>query len=123
MIDYEEMTNIELDTQAVERFNIEHWNTGTALMFNSPSQGHNVRWQPTDPDSNQVERYLFKILNEKLIRIFTDNEERWFEIKFVKMDDYYNNICDVKIHIKSPGDMVNRIKVIACLKVWDKLNA
>jgi len=108
---YSTMPDEELDQLSTERFDI---GVNNGMMACS---GFQTKWNPTHPNSNQVERYLFpKIMEFK-------NRIREFEVS-----PLLKRICidiDVKgIYLtqwKNDED-INRIKTIFCLIIFDKLN-
>lgn len=81
-------------------------------------------WHPTDPDSNQCERYLFpKLLDRGDISInYSIDSIFYIEI------EQFTTIGDGKLDIKTLVDLetgeldeINRAKTILCLKANDKI--
>jgi len=124
--DYSNMSDDELKQYAVET--IMGWRS-TDMIGEGPSwisgyYPHIVihmpfdNWIPTDPDSNQIERYIFP----KLIEI---NEGLDIDVGF---DSSGHNItidsglgkC-LADNFNDNLDQINRTKLIACLTSWDKL--
>lgn len=71
------------------------------------------RWNPTHPDNNQAERYLFPKLQSKHKCIF--------ETRTYSPNRYQIEIGSYSIATTDP-DQINRTKVIAALEAWRKIN-
>lgn len=126
-MNYNEMTNAELDRLSAEKFGIvkkfKAEIISDSYMWpsdNTPNQVP-IFWNPTHPDSNQAERFLFKRLLEDVVVINTKYTEDqplliWIGTA-IDIDDEHEEIC---CHTNDP-DKINRTKTIACLEAWEKL--
>jgi len=142
-MNYTEMTDSELDKLSVEMlggkklsspadyysttefwYRVHHnlkrgdWCT---FGFNSNSK----IWNPTHPNSNQAERYLFPKFIEKGIRVKIDfrvigPSGAYFISLFHEDED--NETLDGPPDMTPFPEQINRTKVIACLEAWEKLN-
>ena len=120
MIDYQKMTDEELDKRAAEMVDINYLLEEGHLWERLSATGRRLicaNWQPTHKDSNQIQWYLFPkvagyITEERdsagYYQITIDGEDKNQDTFQVKKLDCHNKI--------------NRTIVIACLEAWDKLN-
>lgn len=131
MTNYTTLTNEELDRMSAELVADDKKDeTVVCLAFSGVDVLVNgewiIGWHPTNPDSNQAERYLFPKLIENGFHVNVEyrgylpawvNINRTNEIKG-KIDE---NFIDVEENAHK-SDQINRTKTIACLMAWDKLN-
>jgi len=132
---YEGMDDCDLDRFCAEKF-MTDYELGTieevlergipALFVKHGIKGLiNIgKWNPCHLDSNQCERYLFPKLHDEWceieeIRSRNNPNFVWFyEITINYLDKWGVH----RVELISQPENINRAKVIACLKVWDKLN-
>lgn len=141
-MDYSKLDNKELDiisgkfvrqfcTQTLHELVCYDANKETASI----SENHIHNWHPTDPDSNQVERYilpkliemnLYKSDNKIIVQSFDD--DAWC----VDVSLYKETYCGDDDPFRLPdairgscfvqkSEDINRAKVIACLNVLQQL--
>ncbi len=115
-MNYQEMTDGDLDKLAATEIMGYLW---IHKGWNRDGEWHiDSSWNPTHPDSNQAERYLFPKLIEKELNqiLVTLNPWDGFMVQIGPM-------ATGPISEQTCGDIekANRAKVIACLEAWDKL--
>ena len=112
---YSTLTNDELDRVSAERFGIDV----TTNVVDGPLfiDGDVLKffWNPTHPDSNQCERYLFPPIEDCHIGIVTQFRESCFNICMVFDGE------DAVVQTTTELDLINRTKTISCLMALDKL--
>ena len=124
MSNYQEMTDAELDKRSgyiVRNFVVE--TISGIVLYNKDSEDilsdHLTNWNPTHPDSNQAERYLFPKIIEIIhgfdIEHAIPEDSACFTLVISK-NDY------AQVHDCEDPDKINRTKVIACLEASEKLN-
>jgi len=137
-MDYNEMTDIELDRLSAERF--------YGYVYYDPFYGYvdpkdKLKgviwkadwWKPTDSETNQVEGWIFPKLRELFKQSLKANEQISFNLHtYLDGDEYYEAWFDKEEKtddavvsgpiVQVSGDKLNRIKLIACLQVSDKIN-
>lgn len=107
---YEKMTDQELDKLAAEMCGLT---LGGSLFF---KHGELYDWNPTHPDSNQAERYLYeKLLKSGCYPSMAYNAD--FTHDNVIWSTKTETLCKIRVDQKQ----INRTKVIACLEAWEKL--
>jgi len=115
---YESLSDQELDRLSaikIMRGDVFETKTGDVWKFHG-IQGISVNdWHPTDPNSNQCERYLFPKLGIFTICQYHRSRSSVFNVDIFNGDDYVAKVMTDK-------DQVNRTKTIACLMAFDKLN-
>ena len=77
-------------------------------------------WNPTHPDSNQAERYLFPKLGDNIHIEFHWVNNHHVSIEVKKWCDKFQWMA-TGIYSESDLNKINRTKVIACLEAWEKL--
>lgn len=131
--DYSKLDDEELDRLAGERFIGHRYENefGNGYYWDGVKPFHvkhdlsetlpknHLVWNPTHPDSNQAERYLFSKL-----KLSFDNIEC---VTVFQKEGSYTEISKRGEKILSgiqntDDDQINRTKVIACLQAMDKLN-
>jgi hypothetical protein len=133
-INYTNLSDPELDRLAAEKFsNVFQDGVGQDVV-NFDGRMFEVRkghfkdypmWQPTHPESNQVERYLFPKLKD--LHCFIDTHDDWMECYEIKILTWPKMEGEVvhPILLGKAGttdqDQINRTKLIACLEAWEKL--
>ena len=120
MMDYNEMTDAELDQLSIEEILKNAYDErGGEVIAQLPNKDGVLRpkrWNPTHPDSNQAERYLFPKLSEKGLYVVMD-----YLMAFVGVRKLVFKELTIFQHWQTNTGM-NRAKVIACLEAWDKKN-
>jgi len=126
---FTDLTNEELDKLAAEMM---EWYADEAGVYYDKQTRKGVnfftpngdrfevdRWNPTHPDSNQAERYLFPKLKE--YEIYMDVEFLYQQVRATSIERNcpINFILPVKWE---DPDQINRTKVIAALAAWEKIN-
>jgi len=130
-MNYSELSDAELDRLSAEMVGeIKKYKRVNQLTARHSMYGYDVLevdgvkvvemldWHPTDPDSNQTERYLFKNLREL-------GDGLWVRLGYYlnyRTEIFNSGERIVCWECKNDPDQINRIKVIACLEAWDKLN-
>jgi len=115
MINYDSMTNEELDKAAADMVGLEARYVSTT-------------WNPTDPDSNQAERYLFpklRVEHGMTVKVTIDDWDLQISIYKLVGGGQRNEFCYKQVEFKDKHDTsptINRTKVIACLKAMEKIN-
>lgn len=138
MIDYDSMTDLELDgltaTLLMEHVWLEHdnnWchlNSGGILNPLNEEYGFDTdTWSPTHKKSNQADIYLFPIMMALGVRF----QVKYFYTNPEIEDDTFQCFitCELQPLLSSTAfikwtgsiEAVNRVKVICCLMAWDKL--
>ena len=124
---YEDVTNKELDRLSANRSSVrlyKHEGSGDYYLWEGEKISHD-KWQPTDRDSNQCDRYLFPKLRH------LPNADAIFSSLKIEVTYPLGQGCIVEInrlHAWSrlvmacdEDDEINRTKVITVLKAWDEL--
>lgn len=129
-MDYEDMTNEELDRLSADKLGI----SVTTNEENGPLfiDGDVLQffWNPTHPNSNQAERYLFPKLREvQNIEIQTLLMGPWFCIEIknrhgidsrIIAGDHHDMLAMLETKDLDKG--MEKLKTIACLMAWEKLD-
>lgn len=76
-------------------------------------------WNPTDPDSNQFDRYLMPKIRERLYG-FIVKYGKWSTKIEVQISEDSNSFFNYS-YLTMNHNEINRMKSIACLVAWDKL--
>jgi len=136
---YSEMTNEELDkaTLGILGWRVEPDSRRPNGFYFYDKNGnlltHFDKWNPTHPESNQCESYLFPKLRELCSQVLNDNEnisfqthtylddDPYYEVSFEKeMEDNNSSVTTGPI-VQVSGEQMNPTKVIACLEFMEKL--
>jgi len=137
---YQALTNDELDKLAAEMMGPTFFNYISHLSYNDGRAVIEVqvcptkdifKWNPTDPDNNQVERYLFpKLKEDEWLNIETGYLGPFFGVEISRhhliiersaKGDVSDMLAEVEVNFKDNPNQINRTKLIACLEAWDKL--
>lgn len=134
MINYEKLTNEELDRMSAEKFLKTKRIHKSPILENAFNVGfidngvnkHILDWSPTHKDSNQAERYLFPKLIAMSFHVnieFRKYEVFWinFNKKITREVGIPNNFIDIEMNCMEL-DQINRTKTIACLYAFDRFN-
>ena len=134
MIDYSTMTNEELDVLTADRFGIdlrvEHIRvlgedrTMPIEFWYIDGKQTSMNWNPTDSESNQVERYLFPKLREKGLQPTfmygqVSNEGEFFHRMIIWKYDYC--VCQKDFFKDEDINRIRAITALVALGTSDKL--
>lgn len=135
MINYESMTDTEIDKLCAEMMNFSEFPKACFIKVGDvPTKDQCDAymdfewWKPTDVDSIQVEKYLFPKLQDK------ENKNIYFsQIDINENRQMHRGLIVYRIKIYKNKKIIatqevcedsvknNRAKAIACLIAWDKL--
>lgn len=122
MIDYSKLSNHELDLYLGEMLcpNADIVVDDCQRIFMDEEPFDYEEWEPTDPNSNQLRRYVFPKLRELGARVSVAETEGGSSAALVVVVKRGKERLAIQRHRYFDEDE-NRFTAIACLIAWDKM--